>query len=240
MTKFVAQAESVRGRELTHRNGEFFRIVADQWIIVALIGHLEELGSAAVVDPLRKGVKEVLRSYELGHATSAEGALRDFGAALAAGDRAGAHFLASLPKESWGFPASPPDRVPSWIARSAFAIFRGDEQDSATFLDLLQGLVFDIPLARPVASRKPEFEATFGILDALVKKDGKAFDQQMTIRQTIRADGLRRRVGHAPLELVDLPGLGFCRIALDRGMSVQSRSVYLPVDLLHLPPPAAS
>lgn len=181
-------------------------------------------------------MKDVVLSHELGCACDPETALRDVSAALAAGDRSAAHFIASLPKESWGFPAAPERRAISWVARAVFALLRGEAAELEVGVDFLHGLVFDLPLPAPLAPRLAELQNLQRVLEALARGAAAPATALLEERQELRARLLRELPGHAPFEVVDLPGLALCRLAQARNLPVRPRSPYLPLRLLEVPP----
>ncbi len=50
----------------------------------------------------------------------------------------------------------------------------------------------------------------------------------------LRAQSFRRHGTDAPIGALDLPGLGLCRLARERGLQVAIQHVYLPLPVLDL------
>jgi hypothetical protein len=213
--------------------------VGEEWLTLGCLLHLEEQPPAKIAECIRSGLADLTLSYELDGSAEPDEAFVHFGAALAVGDRPAAGFLAFLPPVKWGFPTSHEWQIPAWLTRTSFALFMGQASEAGIGMDLMQGLLFESEIPEETAPRKPEFEATFRLLEALQKKDAAAFSAQLPKRQAARALALKEEAGPEPLALIDFQGLGLCRMALDAGMRVEAADPYLPLELLRVPPPAA-
>ena len=231
---FLAQSKGLYGREMGHRNGEFFRILADQWLALAALWYLEKRTSSNILFALHNGVDNAILSRQLSYITEGEVILRDFSAALITGDQGAAHFLASLPEEHLVEDESSSDQIHFWIARYAFALFRFEVLNMKTFSEFLYGLVFEEQIDSSLKSSHEEIKCVVFALDAISQGNSKVFLEQLKFRQERRVERLRATSECMPLELIDFIGLGFCRIAINRGFAIEIQSPYLPLELLSI------
>ncbi len=233
--QFLEGCAARRDEKAERKDAEFFRLLAEQWIVRGCLDYVEEQAPATVARHIRQGLREFQTSLELGHKPNPWEGWEYFLAALAVSDRAMAHMVASLPEEAWAVRQS---AALDWIvvqAKVAFALFRGEETETARRLADLKAFVFDHPLTPGFKEDLPEIQNCHRVLEGLHVRNGASFNREMTQRMELRAQSFRRHGTNAPIGALDLPGLGLCRLARERGLQIAVSHVYLPLALLDVP-----
>jgi hypothetical protein len=172
-------------------------------------------------------LKEFRVALELGLLPDAWDRWNFFHAALAAGDRSFAHYLSSLDPE-------PPGEALDWLVAQvnvAQALFRGEDRDTPGLLEVLRTLVLETSLPSGVQEEIPEIQNVYRLLDALFRKDAADFNRLLAERMRVRADSFHRSGANAPIGLMDLVGLGLCRLARQQGIGVTVNHVLLPFEI---------
>lgn len=233
--QFLEDGAARRDEKREAKDSEFFRLLAEQWIVRGCLDYLEEQAPATVVRHIRTGLREFQTALEIGHAPNPWEMWEYFLSALAVSDRAGAHLIASHPEDAWAVRQS--DALDWLVVQSkvAFALFRGEETEAARRLADLKAFVFDHPLSPGFKDDLPEIQNCHRILEGLHARNGANVNRELTQRMELRAQSFRRHGANAPIGAIDLPGLGLCRLARERGLSVAVAHVYVPLALLDLP-----
>jgi hypothetical protein len=215
-------------------NGEFFRILGEQYVILGLIAHLFEEPTAAIAAHLRSGLRHVRTAIELRCVLNAWWVWDYLLYALAASDRALAHGISALPDEQWFNKDIKP--VP-WLIRqnqAVFALLRSDAMRAKRYVADVLVMTHDEQLPEELEPDLPSIRNSARLLEALQQNNATAFNAYLDARMEIRAayfDGMI-----APIALLDLHGLGLCQLARDRELAIDVRHVYLPLALLDVPP----
>lgn len=183
-----------------------------------------------VAKPLRVSTVVFQNGCMAGATTDAFDLWDAFHTALACGAHGGAHFLASLPPEVWIDEESPP--WPAIQCLAAFALFRGEERLLPRLLEQLRAFVIEEPLPKESETFVPEAQNYYHLLTALYERDGTEFHRRLRERMAIREKIYRGDLRDDPEGLLDLPGLGLCRLAGSRGIGVEVSHVYLPLQVL--------
>jgi len=147
-------------------------------------------------------------SIGLGNEVSADELLDWFGLAHALGDTGTAHFIASVPTSLWA------DDTPDALqARTLFCLFLWDLEHATAFAEELAAALVESETA------VPDDDITLGLLQALVRKDARAYaeERQRAVDSLCKADERSHRVFPWSLRL-----RGFDAVAVRLGIYTQS------------------
>lgn len=177
-----------------------------------------------VLNPIRDGVRGFRTAVERGCRLSAGEAMEFALYGLAAAERVTTGFLLALPEERWADPSNRATRGLQFQVKTVFALIRGDAESSGEWLEVVK--------ARGRVGAEPGLTE---LLEALVRRDGDGYNRALVDRMRRREDAYAAEARHSPHALLDLAGLGLCRIARERGLETRLRHVYLPLELLDVP-----
>jgi hypothetical protein len=216
--------------------------LAQQYLLLALTERFFKRPVTTVVENLRRGHAIARHAFAAGYPAHAWDVHHLFLGAVAVHDRRLADALIAMRQDRWDGDRVRP--VPWLILRilACFALHRGDDARAAELIERHRLAVFVDRLPPELEPDLPEMRNVHQLLDALVRRDAQTFSARIAERMEIRARALRR----SPLDtsgLCDLAGLALCRFARSRGLAVTVRHVYLPLELLDIPPapgPAAA
>jgi hypothetical protein len=226
---------ALRAEALERSDAPFFLDSGEQWLVRGFVGYLYEEPAPKLAEMFRRSLLDFRTAFELGAVASAWDVWDWFLYSLAVSDTASAHFLASMPEDVWWKPWVRPI---SWLVvrlKALFAIFDGHGTQAARLLARLRALVFDEPLPPELKDDTPDIQNDWKLLDALHRRDAAGFTSALEFRENFRAAMFRIRGGAAPVGLMDLDGLGLCRLARERGMEIPFRHPYLPFELSDVP-----
>ena len=230
----ISGDESQRGENLQNLDSLFFSELAESWFMRAQLAYLFEETVDTVARYVCRGLTEVRQAFDLG-CDSNPWKLWDYLLfALAVRDYSSAEFLALLPDDFWWNPGQKP--VP-WLVlqvKTVVSLFRNAPGTN----DLLQALyqeVFQSALPEELEPLLPEIENAYSLLCFLYGRNVLEFNRYLSARMDILVRQLGRENSAATGALIDLHGLGLCRLARERGMEVTVRHAYLPLDLLMVP-----
>ncbi len=228
----IDESEPLRKDRYYEGDGEFFRVLGEQRVILALIAYLHEEPLAKSVSLIRAGLGDIRTAFELRVVTNAWQLWDYFLYAVAVGDVSLAQFLAALRDRDWWNTDIKPA---PWLVKQVkalFALFRNE--DAGRLLRDLKVMVFDEQLPEELEEMLPEIRGTYHLLDALHRRDAAAFNAHLAARMDVRAAYFAGCI--APIALLDLHGVGLARLALQRKMLVTLRHTYFPAELLQIGP----
>ena len=176
---------------------------------------------------------DFVTALELGYPTESVEINNWFYRSLVVNEHSLAHFLSALPDAVW--PHGPP--LPRTQARWGFAVFRGQEDRARAILEYLYGLCFEAgePPTDEIDQQKLELHKNlYSLMEAISKKDSASattsLHKRMELRPIVPPEGTR----YESFQPLDLIGLGLCRLARLRGMTVKIDHSSLPLALLDL------
>jgi hypothetical protein len=218
-------------KQFKKSNGRYFAWHAELHFIRAEIDYLFEAPPATVVAGVRQGLRHARTAFDLGHHSTGWHVWDYTLFSLASTFRSMAHFMASLPLSAWW--ESPIKPVPWLLARNrcVFALLREDPA-AGPLLKELEEALFRRELPPELEKDLPDLQNTWRLLQALLSRDAAAFNKGLALREELRAQAFSVGNQTAPVALLDLHGLGLCRLARDFEMPLEAGSPYLPFDLL--------
>jgi hypothetical protein len=227
---FLKRAEARLPVWIEERRGEFVVSVAHQRLNQALLRYVAEEGRPAFESAVRGATGDFCRALEMGFVPLLPEARMFFLAALAVADRPSAQFIASLPPEPWRETPRAGMRWRSLQLDVLFALFKDGDETAGIRLEEIRAIeAFPEGLQAEVPAIRNECR----LLDAIRTKDAAALDAALGERMAILEASFLRNGRNGPWQLMDLEGLGICRLARDRGLRVQRSHPYLPVDWLN-------
>lgn len=240
---FLHSVDNVRKREWGHGNGEFFHILADQWMELASLQYAFQRQPGEIIETVKRGLNDFVQGLELGHEVIHKKALEFFAAALAVHDLPCANLIASAPEEVLGF-RDPDDPLPE-LARTAFILFSNMETEFQSRLYFLHALLFENPLDKAYYPMKAEMANLYHLLASIQKKDSPTFNKRLLERCQMRVELFNRAAGEDgevedienvedvdPPSLIDWTALGLIYFAMFRGIAVTVQHVYIPLQIL--------
>ena len=214
---------------------------AELWFVRAQLAYLFGEPAEGIVRYLWRGLEEAKKASVFGHETNPWRMWDYLSSSLAAGDYPSAHFFSSLSENRVWNPAHKP--VP-WLVLQVqvlAAIFQsGEHPGRVARLQELYEAVFRVQLPEELNDQLPEIRNTYATLDALAAGNAKEFNSHLSMRMDILSRYFSKQNTSATAALIDLHGLGLCRLARRRGMEVAVRHVYLPLELLQAFTPSAA
>jgi hypothetical protein len=228
---FLQSVENVREREWANGNGEFFHIVAAQWMELASVQYVFRHQPAEIMETVKRGLKDVVLGLELGHGVEPPTALEYFSAALAVNDLPCAQFIASAPEDLLGCLNDPDSPLPEFT-RASFVLFCNQDTELQSILELLHGLLFENPEDETPPLLKSEMNNLFHLIALIHKKDTAEFNKRLLERCQIRVNILNQEVENDSPSVIDWTALGFICLARDRGLSATVQNIYLPLAVL--------
>ncbi len=223
--RVLRRAWPLRERALELGDGGFFARAASEWLVLAVCQARDRGGPPGPRAALTHAIEHMGRALELGCEPPASELLDVFWAALAVDDRSFAHFVAASP----GALSRAAD-LDLMQAQTAFALLREDRPAAAAraaqLAAALAGTGDDGPY-EPTSRADPLLSKA---LCALAGADARAF---------VAALAACAGLGSGPAassrrEVLDLAGLGLCRLAQVRGIPVDLGSVGLAEGALAL------
>jgi hypothetical protein len=212
-----------RARALKARHSGLLRTLADEACVAAILDFFFGAPPERVRRGFRSGNKDLLASYRLGWTTEPATVISDAAAAMVAGDRMTADHLSSRPERHWGGPLEEEMDLEVLAARCFFSIRSGPDARARQLVDRLE---------RRSAGKSAGFVIFARIGRALLDGDARAFDSALAERQELRTNWMRTLELPLIEEIFDWIGLGFCAVAIGRGLRPRIRSPYLPLALI--------
>ncbi|MBI2901638.1 MAG: immunity 49 family protein [Planctomycetes bacterium] len=227
----ITTEEARRKEKLDEGDAQFFADIAELHFIRAELDYFFEAPLPQVAKAVKLALADAREALRLGRPANAWHLWDYLTYSLAVSDREAAEFFASLPARAWDEKIVKP--VP-WLTaqvKAAAALVRVDPA-VGRLLEQLRILVFDEILPEALDDLLPQIRNTCLLLEGVSRREAKAFHEAMASRAELRAEYYGRLAPAAPIALLDLAGLGLCRLAKDRGMEVDVRHVTLPLELL--------
>lgn len=229
--EFLRSVETARERELNHCHGEFFHILANQWMDLASLHYLFQHAKLEIVHAAKHGVNEFILGLELGGEVEPFQALEFFASAVAIDEMACAHFITSAPEESLGFHYDPASPQPI-LVNAAFALLANEDSLLEPGLDTLDGLLIRHPEDIEPPPNKTVLDNLYYILSAIKNRDAAAFNSRIDERCQIRAAQWGPDAVDDPPRVIDWLALGLVRFARERGLGVTTEHVYVPLQII--------
>ncbi len=232
LVDLMARKDVQKLQEGASGNAGFLERYAELFLIRAELDYLEEAATPKIVGGIRQWLSEIRNAFELGWRTHSWMMWEYFMGAVAVRDLPTAHFLTSLPPECW---YDPRHRPVTWLVtqvKTCFALFKSEEHLARMRLGDLDVLVLEETLPSELQRELPQIQNTCRLLHALVDRDAEAFHRHLLLREELRARLYRERNAVAPAALIDLSGLGLCRLGRERGLEIKVNHTYLPLEVL--------
>jgi hypothetical protein len=220
---FLERSESLRADAQEFGDGSFFEKVARQWMTVAAADYVGGAPGEKVLAALTVALNELQQGFELGHMPDPENLLEYFCIALVLGVKPFAQFIASW---SNAYPDAPD--IPINEARIAFGLLRGQDEVVNRNLEELSAQFEDSPFASFLPNELGVHRATGELLRQLANKDASAFQEALQARLNL----IKASASNNPASCWDILGLGLCRLARLRGLTVNISHPFLPLSLL--------
>jgi len=205
-------------------DASFFAAQASYCFSAAFATYFFEGETKDVLSFLRGGLLYARTAYQLGASADRSDAELHFHAALLLSDHPTAHFLASMPESLWWEPWRLP--APAEVVRlqAAFALFRQEPVRLSRALDDLEALAAELD--------SPQTRNAHQLFQSVSRADSRSFHAAMAKRIELREQELSVNGSEDWEGLIDVVGLGLCRLAMRAGLSLSLRHVYLPLELL--------
>ena len=141
---FLRNADKARERELANGNGEFFFIVAEQWIEQASLLYFFQRRPTEILESAESGLNDFVKSLELGYSVNPLTALLFFSVAVVIDNRPMARFIATAPEAILGFLDDPDSPVPVSV-QIVFELLVNQDHKVHHDLEYLHSLLFELP-----------------------------------------------------------------------------------------------
>ena len=232
----LKQGKEERDDRLDAGDGAFFKKTDDQWLLLGMLDYFYEAPPEKVAEKIRRGLADMCTAMGLWEPFNAW-EIRDlFLYALAVNDTESARFISTMPEDIWYRSDA---RTVHWLVQqdqAAFALHHREEKEAAALLRNVRAMTFDQDLPVELKPDLPHIRNLVELLEAVQAEDGKAFQDHLEKRMKLRTDLYANGGECVPIALIDLHALGVCRMANDRDMKWECDHVYLPLDLLEVPP----
>jgi hypothetical protein len=227
VSQFLESVQKVREREWTNGNGQFFHIVAGQWLELASLQYVFRRDPAEIVATVRRGLKDFVLGLELGDPVEPSTALEFFSVAVAVNDSLSAHGISGAPDETLGFLDDPDDPFPLLVT-AAFVYAADEDTEAGLNLELLHGILFESPLDKAYYPMKKEMASLYNLMASIQGKDAAQFDRHLLERCRRRVDIFNTNDDDDKPSVIDWPALALVCFARDRGLPVTVQHVYVP------------
>jgi hypothetical protein len=190
------------------------------------VRYIQNFDAKQAISLLAQAVRDFASALELGYPTEAIEVNNWFYRSLVVNDDSLAHFFAALPKHVWPYG----DAFPRFQAFFGFALFRGQDEQVSEILDFLHGLCAEVD--QLAAESEEQQKNCYYLMKAVFEQDSFAatscLQKRTELRPIVPPEGTR----YERFQPVDLIGLGICRLARLRGMTVNIDHPSLPLALL--------
>jgi len=230
-SEFLGSIDDAIERERTNGNGAFFHIVADQWMELASLQYLFKQSPEIVTDTAKQGLQFFMEGLELGHPLVLSTVLDYFSAAVALNDPATAHDIASAPEKFLGL-LDDPGHPLQLLVTAAFVLSVSDDDEARQNAELLRSILFESPLDKKYYPMKKEMAGLYNPIVSILDRDAAEFNRHLMARCEWRAEMFNQDTEGEKPPVVDWPALGLVCFALDRGLEVTTRHVYVPLSIL--------
>lgn len=217
IASMVEAGAALRAEALRRRQASFFAERAGHLAAAADAEYLFDGEPRRLTARLREAVSEFLLSLELGRVAPAAELRGWFHAAVAAGDRNGAHAMAALPRRCW-YGAD----IPRLQVACGFALLRSEQGSAEKHLETLKSLTLEQPLPADLQPAAAEHASWCAVFEGLVRRQASAV-----------VEGLRRRAEaraavEGPPFALDLEGSGIQALAELRSLPLPWSHVTMP------------
>lgn len=226
------QLQSARIAALETLDGRLVANFADSWLTEAMLGYAFEAPMTAVVSCVRTGLGELRSAVKVGYRPDSWRMWDYLTFALATADRQSEAFFIEHATERWRDPAARPTLWLSMQIVCVAAMCQGDEEHAQKLLPHIGAELFDKQLPLELKPLVPRIVNEFHLVETLYKRDDGQFNYHLLERMALREAYYRRFERCAPASLIDLEGLGLCRVAQRRGIRPRVEHIYLPLQLL--------
>lgn len=226
------QLEKARVAAVEALDGRFVANFATSWLVEAMLLYAFEAPLTEIVKSTETGLRELRTAMKLGFRPDSWRMWDYLLFSLAIADEESTSFFAQHATERWRDPNARPTLWLSMQIVCVVALHRQDEEHAAALLPNIHAALFDAPLPIELRPLLPRIFNEYRLVEALYRRDEGTFNEQMDERMRLREEYYRRMERSSPTSLLDLAGLGLCRLAGERGLAVRIEHVYLPLHLL--------
>ncbi len=210
-------------------------MLGQQHLIDGLVDHFKPATTgAAIVPAIRRGVRLLRDGIEAGYQAHIWDLTDLFHQALAVREDEVCRWLMKRARDTWNLDRTRP--VP-WLGLRLLACFELFDRKDAEALRTLEEHrigVFVDKLPSELDEMLPELQTFHHLLVAIAGRKAEDFNHHLAEREAFRAKYFDGNL--APIALCDLHGLSLCRLARERGIEIDVRHIYLPLDLLDVAP----
>ena len=217
--ELVTRAPALREEAVLRRQGVCLRDLAGQHLTHGLLDYLLREPLRLVRTQFGRASEELATAIELDYVPNADDLLDGLHAALVAGDTKTAQMLGGLPRDGWVGAEIPRSQL-----RAEVALLRRQDALAARHLERLSGLADN-------ASSETAHNL-HDLLDAVLQQDARRLQNALSRRMAIWSRTAAREGPSDDRGWLDLPALGLCRLARDRGLRVYLKHPCLPLELL--------
>ena len=204
-------------------------------LVRGFIAGLFDEPAAQVCRYVRRGLALKLEAVEAGRALNAWLMWDYLLFALGANDPGLAHRFAGLPGACWWNRSIRPVSYFVNRSRALVALYRGQSNEARRLLNHYRVQVVEEELPPEAQGDAEDLRNAAVLLEALLDGNARLFANGMARREEWRGAAFSVRGTAAPRALIDMDGLGLCRMALDRGIGATVQHPYLPLELLRVP-----
>ncbi len=209
-------------------------MLGQQYLVDGLVEYYKpETSGAEIVPAIRRGVRLLRDGIQAGYQAHIWDLTDLFHQALAVSADDVCRWLVTRAREQWNLDRTRP--VP-WLALrllACFELFQSKDAEALKTLEKHRIAVFVDQLPSELAEMLPELQNFHHLLVAIARRRQEDFNHRLAERQDLRARSFDGNL--APIALCDLHGLSLCRLARERGLEIDVRHIYLPLDLLDVP-----
>ena len=228
----IAKDSEARDQAVAAEDGQALMKSGENLIVRGMIGYLYDEPLPDVARRVRRGLAYKRDAVEAGKFLNPYLLWDYLLFALAVNDRESADFFASIPQTRW-WSADP---LPiTWFvnrSRALVALYLGREKEAARHVENSTIQVFEEDLPQEVQEEIPDIQYSVLLLRGLLLKDVALFQSTLENREKWRTERFGIMGNAVPRALIDLDGLGLCRMARDRSLDVAIESPYLPLKLI--------
>lgn len=225
------QQQHLLGEERT----SFFVEFAELWFVRAQLAYLFEERADTIIQCLQKGLEQATKASGFGLEANPWRIWDYLSNALVAGDYASVNFFSLLSENRlWDSTVKP---VP-WLimqVQTLAALFRSlSRSDRVVPMQELYEAIFRTQLPEELNDQLPEIQNMYSLLHALTTGNATEFNTYLTMRMDLLERYFTKQNTAATAALLDLSGLGLCRLAGGKQMQITVKHVYLPLEILQV------
>jgi hypothetical protein len=229
--RFVRGGILAQNRAHQYSDCRFFAQLAYQRAFLAQVRYLRDARADGAILSMKTALREFVCALEMGYATEASEVSNWFYRAAVINDCSIAQFLAALPDRVWPHG----DTFSRYQALWGFALFRGQEGRAREIVEYLSDLytAADESLAGEKGHGKLRLMMNAcNIMKSILERDWRPAESHLAGRMELRSLVPLEGTRYERFQPLDLVGLGFCRLARQRGSPTRISHSRLPFSLL--------